>query len=66
MDGVNNWLHNLAAPFFDEGLQKVVSQYKCLNVGGNYRVFNLKVDCQLSREYFTSDAKYNGSAGMTL
>jgi hypothetical protein len=27
---------------------------------------NLKVDRQLSREYFTSDAIYNGSAGMTL
>ena len=26
MDGVNNWLHNLAAPFFDEGIQKLVSQ----------------------------------------
>jgi transposase len=25
MDGVNNWLHNLAAPFFDEELQKLVS-----------------------------------------
>jgi transposase len=36
MDGVNNWLHNLAAPFFDEGLQKLVSCYdKCLNVDGN-------------------------------
>jgi len=67
MDGVNNWLHNLAASFFDEGLQKLVSRYdKCLNVGGNYRVFNLKVDRQLSREYFTSNAMYNGSAGMTL
>ena len=32
----------------------------------NYRVFNLKVDRQLGREYFTSDAIYNGSAGMTL
>jgi hypothetical protein len=31
-----------------------------------YRVLNLKVDLQLSREYFTSDAIYNGSAGMTL
>jgi len=31
-----------------------------------YRVFKLKVDRQLSREYFTSDAIYNGSAGMTL
>ena len=30
------------------------------------QVFNLKVDRQLSREYFTSDAIYNGSAGMTL
>jgi len=29
-------------------------------------VFNLKVDRQLSREYLTSDAIYNGSAGMTL
>jgi len=31
-----------------------------------YRVFNLKVDRQLSREYFTSDAIYTGSAGITL
>jgi hypothetical protein len=30
------------------------------------QVFNLKVDCQLSREYFTSEAIYNGSAGRTL
>jgi histone-lysine N-methyltransferase SETMAR len=37
MDGVNNWLHNLATPFFDAGLQKLVSQYnKCLNEDGNY------------------------------
>ena len=37
MGGVSNWLHNLAAPFFDKGLQKLVSQYdKCLNVDGNY------------------------------
>ena len=37
MDGVNNWLHNLVAPFFDEGLQKLVSWHdKCLNVDGNY------------------------------
>jgi len=27
---------------------------------------NIKVDCLLSREYFTSDAIYNGSAGTTL
>ena len=31
-----------------------------------YRVFNLKVDRQLSREYFTSYAIYNGSAGTTF
>jgi hypothetical protein len=37
MDGVNNWLGTLAAPFCDEGLQKLVQQYdKCLNLGGNY------------------------------
>jgi len=37
MNGVNNWLHNLAALFFDEGLQKLVSRYdKCLNVDENY------------------------------
>jgi hypothetical protein len=36
MDGVNNWLHNLTALFFDEVLQKLVSRYKCLNVDGNY------------------------------
>jgi len=31
-----------------------------------YRLFNLKVDPQLSRKYFMSDAIYNDSAGMTL
>jgi transposase len=37
MDGVNIWLHDSAAPFFDEGLQKLVSRYdKCLNVDDNY------------------------------
>jgi len=37
MDGVKTWLHNLAAPFFDEGRQKLVPRYdKCLNVDGNY------------------------------
>jgi len=37
MDGVNIWLHNLAAPFFEEGVKKLVSRYdKCLNVDGNY------------------------------
>jgi len=37
MDGVNNRLHHLTAPFFDEGLQKLVSRYNiCLNVDGNY------------------------------
>jgi hypothetical protein len=34
---VNNWLQYLAALFFDEGLQKLVSWYdKCLNVDGKY------------------------------
>jgi hypothetical protein len=37
MNGVNNWLHNLVAPFFGKGLQKLVSQYdRRLNVDGNY------------------------------
>jgi len=37
-----------------------------LDRSNTYRVFNLKVDRQLSHEYFMSDAIYNGSAGMTL
>jgi histone-lysine N-methyltransferase SETMAR len=37
MGGVNNWLHNFAAPFFEEGLHSLLSRYdKCLNVDGNY------------------------------
>jgi hypothetical protein len=37
MEGVNGRLHNLAAQFFDKGLQELVSRYdKCLNVDGNY------------------------------
>ena len=38
----------------------------CICLVSLYRVFNLKVDRQLSREYFRSDAIYNGSAGRTL
>jgi len=35
-DGVNSWLHNLAATFCDEGLQILVLWYdRCLNVDGN-------------------------------
>ena len=36
MDGVNIWLYDSAAPFFDEWLQKLVPRYKCLNADGNY------------------------------
>jgi hypothetical protein len=37
VDGVNNWLHTLAAPVFDDGLQTLVSRDdRCLNVDGNY------------------------------
>ena len=37
MDGVKTWLHNLAAQFYEEGLQKLVPRYdKCLNVDGNF------------------------------
>jgi hypothetical protein len=33
LNGVKNWLHNLAAPFFDEELHKLVSQYdKCIAI----------------------------------
>jgi hypothetical protein len=39
---------------------------KPTNAVRKIQVFNLKVDRQLSREYFTSDAIYSGSAGMTL
>jgi transposase len=47
MDGVNNWLHNLVALFFDEEPQKLVSRYKCLNVDGiNYLVVFLTA-CKL-------------------
>jgi hypothetical protein len=37
VDGANNWMHNFATLFFNEGLQKQVSRYdKHLNVDGNY------------------------------
>jgi hypothetical protein len=39
---------------------------KLLSSHSLYRAFKLKVGHQLSREYFTADAFYNGSAGMTL
>jgi hypothetical protein len=38
----------------------------CIGLDSLYRVFNLKVDRQPSREYFRSDAIYNGSADRTL
>jgi hypothetical protein len=46
-------------------LRNCVHLWDHIDVYKRYTVFNLKVDRQLSREYFTSDAIYNGSAGMT-
>ena len=40
--------------------------YLTTNVKIIYRMFNKKVDRELSREYFTSDVIYNVSAGMIL
>lgn len=35
--GVQQWLSSLAASFFEEGIDKLISRYdKCLNNGGNY------------------------------
>ena len=51
----------------DENDTLIEISCKSLNFKGTslYRTFNLKVDRLLSREYFTPDAIYNGSAGMT-
>ncbi|GBN35130.1 hypothetical protein AVEN_133858-1 [Araneus ventricosus] len=36
-NGVQQWLSSLAASFFEEGIDKLVSRYdKCLNNGSNY------------------------------
>jgi hypothetical protein len=62
---------------FDKKISKITLWKICLHfafhghsklnvVRNKNRVFNLKVYRQLSREYFTSDAIYNGSVGMTL
>jgi hypothetical protein len=36
MEGVKTWLSSQAADFFDTGIQKFISRYKCLYSGGNY------------------------------
>jgi hypothetical protein len=36
MEDVKTWLSSQAADFFDTGLQKLISRYKCLNSGGDY------------------------------
>ena len=55
-DQITGRIHNIK---IDNSSFASVEEFK-------YRMFNLKVDRKLSREYFTSDAIYNGSAGMTL
>jgi hypothetical protein len=36
-EAVNTWFVSQPAPFYDAGIQKLVSRYdKCLNNGGNY------------------------------
>jgi len=37
MNGVNQWVNSLAAPFFKEGIQKLVPYYKkCIETNGDY------------------------------
>jgi hypothetical protein len=33
---VNNWLQKLAVDFFDTGIQKLVTRYKCFDSAGDY------------------------------
>jgi hypothetical protein len=33
---VNNWLQQQAVDFFDTGIQKFVTRYKCLDCAGDY------------------------------
>jgi hypothetical protein len=69
VDGVNNWLQNLAAPFCDERLQKLVSWYKCLNVDGNYvmqlcmQLFHVIKFCSLFSIFLTSQLEVDFGIG---
>jgi hypothetical protein len=36
MEGVKTWLSSQAEDFIDTGIQKLISQYKCLNSGSDY------------------------------
>jgi hypothetical protein len=54
MDGVNNWLGTLAAPFCDEGLQKLVRRYdKCLNLGKWKSNAVMYVSCVCNKFFFS-------------
>jgi hypothetical protein len=33
---VKDWFCGLAADFYDAGIQKLVTRYKCLNLQGDY------------------------------
>jgi histone-lysine N-methyltransferase SETMAR len=35
-EAVNTWFASQEASFYDAGIQKLVSRYKCLNNSGNY------------------------------
>jgi histone-lysine N-methyltransferase SETMAR len=35
-EAINMWFASQAASFYDAGIQKLVSRYKCLNNSGNY------------------------------
>jgi hypothetical protein len=36
MEDVKTWLSSMAADFFDTGIHKHFSRYKCLSSGGDY------------------------------
>jgi transposase len=36
MEGVKTWLSSQAADFFDTGIRKLTSRYKCLSSGSDY------------------------------
>jgi hypothetical protein len=33
---IQDWFYGLAAHFYDAGVQKLVTQYKCMSLGGDY------------------------------
>jgi hypothetical protein len=49
---VRDWFNGMAADFYNASIQKLITQYECLNFYGDYSRNDLRSDSNTAKQFF--------------